>query len=272
MSLILLYAFSVIGAFIGWYACGPIRSTAIRSLVRASLIAFLCAPGLLIGHGVGIAPTLFALAVQPSIFTFGSIGIIWLPVLALIFAIPALRGQKNRWPPSAREFFVNGYVGKYLLYGLVYAMLLVSALYADDRSTFAIQGITYALFFSGSVINFALSFYAIRLNHANPYLTPVLFAAPVFFGAAPPVSLLWFGGGAAGAMVACRRHRIAAWISAAVSGALAANFLQRSYRAIDAPSHVSIEGGVAGNAAIAALFVVLAIACWWRLNRANDKA
>jgi len=51
---------------------------------------------------------------------------------------------------------------------------------------------------------------------------------------------------------------------------LAANSLVRSYRAIDAPAHVTIEGGVAGNAAMAALFVALAIASWWALNRRSD--
>ena len=70
-----------------------------------------------------------------------------------------------------------------------------------------------------------------------------------------------------GSLAARHRHRLAAKISAAVFLLLAANSMLRSYRAIDAPSHVTIEGGVAGNAAIAALSVVLAIVCWWVLNR-----
>jgi hypothetical protein len=84
------------------------------------------------------------------------------------------------------------------------------------------------------------------------------------------VSLLWLGGGAVGSLAARRHHRFAAHISAAVFLLLAANSVVRSYRAIDAPSHVSIEGGVAGNAAMAALFVVLAIASWWALNRRRE--
>ena len=116
MSLLLLYAVSVIGAFIGWFACGPIKNRSVRCVVRASLIAFLCSPGLLVGHGIGVAPTLFALVVQPSIFTLGSIAIIWLIALALIFGIPALRMHENRWPPSTQEFFIDGYVGKFLLF------------------------------------------------------------------------------------------------------------------------------------------------------------
>ena len=266
MNLLLLYAASVVGAFIGWYACGPIKSTSIRCIARASLVAFLCAPGVLVGHGVGLAPTLFALVAQPP-FTLISIGITWLIALAVIFGIPALRNQQNRWPPSAQEFFLDGYVFKFLLFGLVHGMLIVVLLYADDTYYYAMQVIAYALFFAGAAINFVLCFRAVTIKSANPYLVPVLFAAPIFFGTAPTVSLLWFGGGVVGSLAARHRHRLAAQISAAVLLLLAANSVLRSYRAIDAPPHVTIEGGIAGNAAIAALFVVLAIISWWVLNR-----
>ena len=266
MYLLPLYAASVVGAFIGWYACGPIRATSVRCVARASLIAFLCAPGVLVGHGIGVAPTLFALTVQPP-FALISIGITWLITLGLVFAIPALRTHQNRWPPSVQELLIDGYIFKFLLFGLIFAMLIVAVLYADDTYYYVMQGIAYTLFFAGAAINFVLCFHAVSSRNANPYLVPVLFAAPVFFGTAPTVALLWFGGGAVGSLAACRHHRLAAHISAAVFLLLAANSLLRSYRAIDAPSHVTIGGGVAGNAAMAALFVVLAIVSWWALDR-----
>ena len=265
-ALLLIYATSVIVAFIGWYACGPIKRTSARCIARASLIAFLCAPGVLVGHGVGLVPTLFGLIAQPP-FTLISIGIFWLIALALIFGIPALRTHQNRWPPSAQELFIDGYIVKFLLFGLIHAMLMVVVLYADDTRYGLMQVIRYALFFAGAVINFVLCFRAVTAKNANPYLVPLLFAAPVFFGTAPTVSLLWLGGGAVGSLAAGRHHRLAAHISAAVLLLLAANSVVRSYRAIDAAPHVSIEGGVAGNAAMAVLFVVLAIVCWWALNR-----
>jgi len=271
MNLLLLYVASVVGAFIGWYACGPIKSTSVRCIARASLIAFLCSPGVLVGHGIGVAPTLFALVVQPP-FTLISIGIFWLIALALVFGIPALRTQQNRWPPSPQEFFLDGYLFKFLLFGLLHGMVMVVVLYADDTYYYAMQVLGYALFFAGAAINFVLCFRAVTLKNANPYLVPVLFAAPVFFGTAPTVSLLWFAGGVVGSLVARRQHRLAAGISAAVLLLLAANSLLRSYRAIDAPSHVTIQGGVAGNAAIAALFVVLAIVSWWAFNRRGPAA
>ena len=266
MYLLPLYAASVIGAFIGWYACGPIKSRSVRCVVRASLVAFLCAPGVLVGHGIGVAPTLFALVVQPP-FTLITIGITWLIALALVFGIPALREHQNRWPPSVQEVFIDGYIGKFLLFGLVYAMVLVSVLYADDTYYYVMQGIQYALFFAGAAINFVLCFRAVTSKNAIPFLVPVLFAAPIFFGAAPTVSLLWYGGGVVGGLAASRRHRLAAQVSTAVLLLLAANSLLRSYRAIDAPAHVTIGGGVAGNAAMAMLFVVLAIVAWWALHR-----
>jgi hypothetical protein len=266
MNLLLLYVASVIGAFIGWYACGPIKTTGIRCVARASLIAFLCAPGVLVGHGIGVAPTLFALIIQPP-FTLISIAITWMIALALIFGIPVLRRHQNRWPPSAQEFFIDGYVFQFLLFGLLHGMLMMAVLYADETRYGVMQAIGYVLFFAGAAINFVLCFRAVTSKNANPYLVPVLFAAPVFFGTAPIVSLLWLGGGAVGSLAACRHHRVAALVSAAGFLLLAANSLVRSYRAIDAPSHVTIGGGVAGNAAIAALFVVLAIVSSWALNR-----
>ena len=267
MNLLLLYAASVVGAFIGWYACGPIKTTGVRCIARASLIAFLCAPGVLVGHGIGVAPTLFALTVQPPPFTLISIAIFWLIALGLIFGIPALRTHQNRWPPSVQEFFIDGYIFKFLLFGLLHGMLIVVVLYADDTYYYAMQVLGYALFLAGAAVNFVLCFRAVTSKNANPYLVPVLFAAPVFFGTAPTVSLLWFGGGIVGSFAARNHYRLAAQISVAVFLLLAANSLLRSYRAIDAPAHVTIGGGVAGNAAIAALFVVLAIVSWWALNR-----
>ncbi len=271
MYLLWLYAVSVIGAYIGWYACGPIKTRSIRCVARASLIAFLCAPGVLVGHGIGVAPTLFALTVQPP-FTLVSIGVTWLIALALIFGVPALREHKNRWPPSVQEFFIDGYIGKFLLFGLVFGMLLVAVMHADGTYYVVMQGIQYALFFAGAAINFVLCFRAVTSKNANPYLVPVLFAAPIFFGAAPTVSLLWCGGGVVGSLAARRHHRLAAQVSTAVLVLLAANSLLRSYRAIDAPAHVTIGGGVAGNAAMAVLFVLLAVVIWWALHRLGAAA
>ena len=145
MYLLWLYAASVVGAFIGWYACGPIKATSVRCIARASLVAFLCAHGVLVGHGIGVAPTLFALTVQP--------------------------------PPSVQEFFIDGYIFKYVLFGLIHAMLIVVVLYSDDTYYYTMPGIGYALFFSGAAINFVLCFRAVTTKNANPYLVPVLFAA-----------------------------------------------------------------------------------------------
>lgn len=271
MILLSLYALSVIGALIGWYACGPVKSKSVRCVARASLIALLCAPGVLVGHGIGVAPSLFALIAQPPV-ALVSIGITWLIALGLVCGIPALREHQNRWPPSLQELFIDGYVGKFLLFGLLYAMVLVDVLYADDTYYYVMQVIKYTLFFAGAAINFVLCFHAVTAKNANPFLVPVLFAAPIFFGAAATVSLLWYGGGAVGGLAAGRRHRLAAQISTAVLLLLAANSLLRSYRALDAPPHVTIGGGVAGNAAMAALFIVLAIVAWWALRRLGAAA
>jgi hypothetical protein len=106
----------------------------------------------IVGHGIGVVPTLFALIAQPP-FALISIGITWLIALGLIFGIPALRTHQNRWPPSVQEFFIDGYLFKFLLFGLIHAMLMVTVLYADDTRYGVMQVIRYALFFAGAVIN-----------------------------------------------------------------------------------------------------------------------
>lgn len=265
MSFVLTYAGSVIAAFFGWFACGPVGNTAARGVARASLVAVLCAPGILIGHGFGVAPTVFALAVQPSVFTFGSIGIVWLIALGLVFGVRPLRLQRNGWPPSVRELLVDGYVGKFLLFGLVTTLVLVATLQAAD--SMPIRALEYTLLLGGAAVNFGLCFLAARLRNPQPFLVPILFSAPVLFGAVFVVGLLWYAGGAAGALAARGRGSVAGIVSSVACGLLALNFLERSVRAVDAPSHVTIEGGVAGNAGFALFFVVLAAVSWWWLRR-----
>jgi hypothetical protein len=264
-SLLLLYAVSVLTAFFGWYACGPIANRSARCVTRASVIAFLCAPGLVVGHGFAVVPTVYALAVQPSVFTAVPIGIVWLVTLGLVFGVPVLRRHENGWPPSPRELFVDGYIGKYVLFGLVCAATLGAALYAGE--TPAIKALQYALLVGGAALSFDLCFQASRLKNANSVVTPALFSVPVFFVGAAPALVLWYGAGVTGALVARGRGRIATWTSTAVFALLAANFIERSYRAFGAPPHVRIQGGVAGNVAFAALCVVFAAVSWWLLRR-----
>lgn len=265
MSLLLLYAVSVMVAFFAWYGCGPIPNAGVRGVTRATLVACLCAPGILVGHGLGVGPTVFVLVVQPTVFTLASIGIFWLITLSLVLGLPNLRRQQNGWLPSAQVLFVDGYVGKFVLFGVVQALILGAVLNAGDGLLFEI--LKYTLFFGGAAVNFLLCFHAVRLKNAQPILTPVLFSVPGFFVGAITVTVLWYGGGAAGALAARGQGRVAATVSAAVFGLLAINSSQRSYRAIDAPAHVTIGGGVAGNAAMAALSILLGTLSWWLLRR-----
>jgi hypothetical protein len=267
----MLYAGSLATAYAGWYACGPIPSALARGVVRASLVAALCAPGVLIGHGIAPAPTVFALVVQPSLFTLASIGTVWIAALGVIFAVPALRRQTNGWPPRVREVFIEGYGGKFLLFGVIYAMLLLGAQTGAGSGPVA-ETVKYLLVLSAPGVNAWLCYLAAGSKRANPYLTPLLFAAPVLLVTPPPVALLWFGGGAVGALVARDRGRVAGGLSAAVCVLLALNFGERSFMAIDAPSHVTIEWGVAGNAAAAGVFVLLALLSWWLRPRRKTSS
>ncbi len=273
MSLTAIYAASLVATFVAWYLCTLIPNRPARGILRAAVIAFLCSPGILVGHGFGVAPTLFALYVQPSIFTFGPMLMVWIIALGVIFGVPALRNDRGQWPPSAKEIFLGFYAGKFVLFGIVAALLIGALIYAGQRRSLWVVTLKYGLFFAAAGINLALCYWAARAKQAKPLLTPLFFSAPALLATAPTVAFMWYGAGAIGGLIGSGSQRIASWIALGVFGLLSANSMFRIYLAATAPPHVTIGGGVAGNAAMAAVFAVLAILPWWMLKlRAQTEA
>ena len=84
---------------------------------------------------------------------------------------------------------------------------------------------------------------------------------------------MWYGGGAIGGLIGVGRQRSACWVSLGVFSILFANSVYRIYAAAVAPAHVTIGGGVGGNAVMAAVFFVLGLAPWlllWRQKPTKD--
>lgn len=274
MGLVFLYALSLIATFVGWYLCVIIPKPIPRGILRATIIACLCSPGILIGHGIGVAPTLFALFVQPSIFTLGSILIVWIITLGVIFGVPALRNDRSEWPPTIEAIFLNAYRVKFIFFGVIAATLLQATIYADQSFGIWIEIGKYGIFFASAGINLILCFWITRRRQANPFLTPLLFAVPSLLVSAPTVALMWYGGGATGGLIGGGRQRTACWLAFIVFSLLTVNSCYRIYAAATAPAHVTIGGGVLGNAALAGVFAVLAVAPWifyWRQRKENAR-
>jgi len=267
MNLELILAASLATTFVAWYGCGPIPGRVPRGMLRATIIALLCSPGILIGHGFAVVPSLFALYAQPSIFTLGAMLVVWIIALGIIFGVPALRNHRNAWPPSNAEVFLTAHAPKFIFFGVLAALLMRALIFSDQRRAPWVVTLQYGLFFVGAVVNLALCYWATHAKQARPFLVPIFFAAPVFVVSGAIVPFLWYGGGALGGLIASGRQRIAAWVAVRVCGLLSANSVFRAYLAANAPSHVKIEGGVAGNAAMAAVFAGVAIVCWWMLRR-----
>lgn len=267
--LIAAYAASLVAAVVLWHLCTLFPNRWVRAVFRAAFVAVLCAPGILIGHGVGVAPTVFVLAVQPTILTLGSILIVFVVTLGIILGVPALRRDSVQWPPSAEQIFIGFYGVKFVIFGLVAALLMLASMDYRLRGSLPTGVVRYGLFFAMTFVNLVICYWAARARQANPILTPLLFSAPALLVTSPVVGLMWYGGGAVGAMVGCGNLRTAARISFAVFGLLTVYSLVRVYLAYNAAPHVNIVGGVAGNAALAVAFAALAIAPWWLLrNRA----
>jgi len=270
-SLILIYAASLVAAFIAWYFCLMIPNRWVRGLLRAAFVAILCAPGVLVGHGVAPGPMLFALYVQPFIFNLVIILIAWTITSAIILGVPALRNDPGHWPPSARQIFLEHYPGKFVLFGFLAASLMWSLIYSDQRGSVLIEALKYALFFSAAVVNLALCHWAVQVKQAKPLAAPLFFAAPILLVSPANVALMWYGAGAIGGLMGSGERRIAAWIALGVFGLLSVNSMFRIYLAATAAPHVKIGGGVAGNASVAALFAVLAIVPWWLFRRSAQR-
>ncbi len=265
--LVLIYAGSLALAFIAWYFCLLIPNRWVRGLLRALVIAVLCVPGVLIGHGVAPGPMLFALYVQPFIFNFVIILIAWTIASAIILCVPALRNDPGRWPPSLRQIFLDYHLGKFILFGFLAASVMYSLIYSGHRDSILIGTLKYVLFFSAAVVNLTLCHWAARVKQAHPLVTPLFFTAPVLLVSPGNVALMWYGAGAIGGLTGSSQRRIAAWIALGVFGLLSVNSMFRIYLAATAAPHVTIGGGVSGNAAMAALFAVLAIVPWWLFRR-----
>ena len=214
-----------------------------------------------------MVPSLFALYAQPSIFTLGSILVVWIIALGIIFGVPALRNHRGAWPPTVEDLFLSAHAPKFVFFGIIAAVLMLALIYSDQRHALWVVVLKYGLFFAGAVVNLLLCYWATRVKQAGAFLTPLFFAAPSLLVTAPIVSLMWYGGGVIGGLSASGRQHIAAWVSLGVCGLLFANSIFRIYLAATAPSHVTIGGGVAGNAVMAAVFAGLGIVAWWMLSR-----
>lgn len=267
MNLELVFAASLVAAFFAWYVCGPIAGRMPRSILRATFIALFCSPGFIIGHGFAVVPSLFALYVQPSIFTLAPMLVVWIIALGIIFGVPALRNHRSAWPPSAEDIFLRAYAPKFVFFGVVAATLMLALMYTEQRRALWVAALKYGLFFAGAAANLTLCYWATRAKQAKPLLTPLLFSAPALLATAPTVPFMWYGGGAIGGLIGSGRQRIAAWISLGVFALLCAYATFRVYLAATAPPHVTIGGGVAGNAAMAAVYAGVGFVAWWTLRR-----
>ena len=267
MNLQLIFAFSLVVTFLAWYVCGAIPGWKLRGVLRATLIALLCSPGVVVGHGFAVVPSLFALSIQPSVFTIGPMLVVWIIALGVIFTVPALRNHRSAWPPSAKDVILTAYPAKFAFFGIIAAVLMLTLNYADQQRAIWVLVLQHGLVFGGAVINLALCRWATRARKARPFVTPLAFALPAFLAAPPVVPLIWYSGGAIGGLIGSGRSSIAAGIALGLFAFLLADALFRTYSAATAAAHVVIQGGVVGNAAMAALYSAAAIVAWRILKR-----
>lgn len=266
MNFALAAAASLAAALAGWYLLGLVDARVPRGVLRASVVALLCSPGILIGHGFAVVPSLVALAVQPSVYTLVPMLAVWLGALGAVFGVSALRDARSTWPPSVEGALLAAYPVKFVLLGVVATALMLALSYQHPSVAWK-SLLRYGVFLAGAALNLVLCYHAVRARRARPYLVPLAFTGPAFLGMSPVVPAFWYAGGVAGSLLASGRRRSAAAVAGGAFALLAANALFRVYLAATAAPHVTIGGGVAGNLAIAALFAVAGAASWRVLAR-----
>ncbi|MDX1431738.1 MAG: hypothetical protein R3286_04750 [Gammaproteobacteria bacterium] len=267
MSPVLIYAACLAGAFVLWFVCNLIAGRWLRGIARATAIAVLCSPGIVVGHGIGVLPGLLALALQPSVFSLAPMLAVWLIAVAVILGVPRLRDHRGSLPPSADEVLLAAYPVKFFLFGFIASLAMYALIFADDQRSLAVLMLQYVMVFGGAGVNWWLCQRAARVKQAHALLTPIAFAVPAFIAASPVLPFVWYAGGAVGGLIGSGRRRTAAWIVPAVFAYLMVNSLLRSYYAATAAAHVVIQGGVIGNGLMAGLYACAGIVGWIALRR-----
>ena len=150
-------------------------------------------------------------------------------------------------------------------------MVLRALIFANQQHAVWITVVKYGLFFGAAVVNMTLCQWATCRKQARPLVVPLAFAVPALLAASPTAPFVWYAGGAIGGLMGSGRRRVAAWVALGVFVYLLANALFRTYLAATAASHVVIQGGVSGNAAMAAVYAVAGIGAWWLLSRRGSR-
>ena len=251
----------LVSTFFGWYLLGAVRDERSRNSARALLVALLCSPGVLVGHGIGVAPGVYALFVQPGVFSIGPILVVWLIAMAVIFNTPALRAGPA-WPYTWHQIFVAGHPAKFLLYGVT-AVVALNLLSYGGMSRWVWPVVASDLFMLGCALaNLLLCQRAEREKSAQVWTIPLWFALPALIVATPTLFAFWYAAGVTGSLWSDGRHATAARVATGALGVLAALYAWRIQLAATAASHVHIPGGVTGNLILSVVCVVAALLAW----------
>lgn len=259
MLLFTPFAIGLALVLVGWVVLGLVRSDVVRALARSGWIALWGAPSVIAGHGVAFVPAYFFLLEEP-LHPFGwiPIGVVWVLAAILTLSIGPLRRLRTERPLDLGRVLVHPAYPKLFLYG-VEMLLLFGALFEPISAHWPAQ---FLFLFAGGVPCFLLCRRAARHGRTEMVL-PLAFAAPIGVSGVFAYAILWYLAGLAGQLVATRRPERALWLGAGTFAVLSFVAVRRTFTAIEYrdASWVTIQGGVAGNAGIAAACVLLTVLC-----------
>jgi len=265
-----LYAIGLAAAFLGWTVLGWIRSSVGRAVARSVFVALTATPTILAGHGVAVVPAWFLLF-EESLHPFA-----WIPIgtttvlgLILVLTIRPLREARTAWPLDVGAVLVRPAYPKALLLGVL-AFLSFAAAYQPISDHWQLQILCLLL---GAGANFAFCHHAARRFQRTGAFLPLFFAGPIGVTSILVYSIAWYIAGFAGQLVASGKAQRALWLGAVTFGVLCVLVTEHTLQAFRARdlSHVTIQGGVAGNASMAMVALLLTGLCVYGARRARKS-
>lgn len=265
-------------ALVAWHLCGRIEGAQPRALARAILVGLLCAPGVLVGHGIGVLPGIVALGLQPSPFSLGPVAVVAALTYVLIMKTPRLRDAAGSTGLSLAAVFAPAWAMKLFVLGVVATVLFQSGLLLrlSLHDGFVV---VHLLFLGLMYLHFAICrAVASSESSARQWLLPLPLAVPMalmgwsalaagaFMVLLRP-ALLYLAG-MAGVAAARGRRGVVAVLVVLVHLLYAAYLLYLAQYASNLTGASHVAGGVWGNLMAAAGTVVLgAIVTWFATRR-----
>ena len=262
------FAMGIILTIAGWTWLGFINSGLLRATMRSGLIAVCIAPSVILGEGIGFAPTIILLF-SPNYSKIGLILnlFIWIVGFLFILACPGLRASRTQRPLRLVKELLNPPHFKLFLFGIA-AFLLIQGNFRVLHS----WGVSIIVMFAAILLHYVLCMSASRISGRKSWILALPFSTPILLSGAYFTSAVWFLAGVAGVMISIHEKKKALLMAALASTLMLLSSVQSTLSAIKFKNtpQIHISGGILGNGILMGAFFICATFFWvflWKYKK-----